>query len=130
MPVRFSDSYIDGLFAERDLDAIYHLITVIAKERSLPEQFWLFCRIYEWAPARSGVWQYYEGLQDSDFSRISEALDRFKLGELAKKYREGKTSWNGPTKASDLDAWLDAYASAIHRQVFELIAPLKDYLRN
>jgi len=131
MTVSFGNSYIDRLFAERDLAAIHQLISVVAKERPLPEEFWLFCRIYEWAPTRSGISQYYEGLHDSDFSRISQALDRFELGEIAKKYREGKTRSNDPPhQASDLDVWLDAHASQIHFQVFGLIAPLKDYLRN
>lgn len=130
MSVRFANSYIDRLFAEKDFDAIYQLISVVAKERSLPEEFWLFSRIYEWAPARSGIWQYYEGLKDSDFNHISEALDRFGLETVAQKYREGKASWNSPTRAVDLDKWLDAHATEIHGQIFELIALRIDCLRN
>jgi hypothetical protein len=130
MSVRFANSYIDRLFAEKDFAAIYHLISVVSKERSLPEEFWLFSRIYEWAPARSGVWQYYESLKDSDFNRISQSLDRFGLEAIAQKYREGKASWNGPTRAVDLDKWLDTHTQEIHDQIFDLIAPLKDCLRN
>ena len=58
MAAHFADSYVDRLFSERDFGAIYHLISVREMQRPLPEQFWLFCRVYEWAPARSGVWQY------------------------------------------------------------------------
>lgn len=128
MPARFATSYIDRLFAERDLNAIHHLISVVGNQRSLPEEFWLFCRIYEWAPSRSGVWQYYEGLPEAEFERISQALDRFGLTEIAEKYRLGKTTWNGPDQAADLDEWLDTNTQQIHSDVFNLIAPRKNCL--
>jgi hypothetical protein len=130
MAVRFADSYIDRLFAERDFDSIYQLVGVVGRERTLPEEFWLFCRIFEWAPSRSGVGQYYEGLPEDKFERISQALDRFKLAEIAQKYRYGKGTWNGPDQAADLDDWLDRHAQQIHAAVFSLIEAQKDCLRD
>src|SRR6266436_3257576 len=91
MSVRFANSYIDRLFAEKDLDGLHHLISAVGRDRPLPQQFWLFCRVLEWAPARSGVWQYYDGLSEEKFERMSQALERFGLGDLAEKYRLGKT---------------------------------------
>jgi hypothetical protein len=130
MAVRFANSYVDRLFAERDFVSIHHLISVVGRDRSLPEEFWLFCRVFEWAPSRSGVWQYYEGLPDPEFERISQALDRFGLAEIAEKYRVGKRTWDGPDKAADLDEWLETNAREIHAAVFDLIAPRKDCLRD
>ena len=130
MAVRFANSYVDRLFAERDFVAIHHLISVVSRDRSLPEEFWLFCRVFEWAPSRSGVWQYYEGLPETEFERISQALDRFGLAEIAQQYRTGKSTWDGPDQAAELDKWLDAHASEIHAAVFDLIAPRKDCLRD
>ena len=130
MAVHFANSYVDRLFAERDLVAIHHLISVVGRDRSLPEEFWLFCRVFEWAPSRSGVWQYYEGLPDAEFERISQALDGFGLTEIAEKYRIGKKTWDGPDQAADLDEWLEAHAREIHAAVFDLIAPRKDCLRD
>lgn len=129
MAAHFANSYVDRLFEERDFFALHHLISVLGVERKLPDEFWLFCSIYEWAPARSGVWQYYEGLPDEKFDRISQALDRFGLDEIAEKYRHGKRTWNGPMLASDLDAWLEANQHQIHDAVFNLIASQKDCLR-
>jgi len=128
MSVRFANSYIDRLFAEKDLGKLYHLIDVVCRDRPLPEEFWLFCRVYEWAPARSGVWQYYEGLPEEKFERVSQALERFGLAELAEKYRLGKSTWNGPDRAASLDAWLEAHAQQIHDAVFQLVAARKDCL--
>src|SRR5262245_54663900 len=130
MPMRFANSYVDRLFAERDFEAIHHLISVVSRDRSLPEEFWLFCRVFEWAPSRSGVWQYYEGLPDAEFERISQALDRFGLTEIAERFRGGKRTWDGPNQAADLDDSLEAHASEIHSAVFDLIAPRKDCLRD
>jgi hypothetical protein len=130
MGVRFANSYVDHLFAERDLGGLYHLITVVARERPLPEEFWLFCRVYEWAPARSGVWQYYEGLPDEKFQQMVGALERFGLAEIAEKYRLGKTTWNSPDHAAALDAWLDSHAQEIHDAIFRLVASQKEYLKD
>jgi hypothetical protein len=77
MVARFANSYVDRIFAERDLGAIHQLISVLDKQRPLPEEFWLFSSVYAWAPARSGVWQYYENLPDEIFQQMSQALRRF-----------------------------------------------------
>ena len=130
MSVRFANSYIDRLFAEKDLDGLHHLLSVVGRDRPLPEEFWLFCRVFEWAPARSGVWQYYEGLPEEKFERMSRALDRFGLAELAEKYRVGRSTWNGPDRAASLDAWLESHAQEIHEAAFQLVAARKDCLKD
>ncbi|MHA3774485.1 hypothetical protein ACXR0O_23420 [Verrucomicrobiota bacterium sgz303538] len=128
MAVRFARSYVDRLYAERDFYGLYHVISVIGSERLLPEEFWLFCRVYELVPARSGVWQYYEGLTDSEFERMSEALDRFGLVELAHQYRHGRSTWDGPTQAEEVDEWLDAHTREVHDAIFDLILQSKECL--
>ena len=130
MNARFADSYVDRLFSERDFGAIYHLISVREMQRPLPEEFWLFCRIYDWAPARSGVWQYYDGLADEAFMRMSRALERFGLTEIAAKYQLGKSTWNGPDRAVALDKWLDSHEQQIHEAAFSLIVDRKDFLKD
>jgi hypothetical protein len=125
---RFARSYIDRLFSEKDYGLIHHLISVIEMQKELPEEFWLFCRIFEWAPSRSGVWQYYEGLPSELFERVEKDLDRFELVEIAEKYRIGKAVWEQPEEIRKLDKWQRQNASRIHDAVFGLIAPLKDDL--
>ena len=130
MGARFANSYVDRLFAEKDLAGLYHLISVVARERPLPEEFWLFCRVYEWAPARSGVWQHYEGLPEEKFQQMLGALERFGLAEIAEKYRLGKSTWNGPDRAAGVDAWLDSHAQQVHDALFRLVAARKDCLKD
>ena len=97
-------SYVDRLFAERDLPGLYHLISVVGAERPLPEEFWLFSRLLEWVGStRSGLWQYYERLSSDTFTRMSRALEQFGLSEIAERYRFGQSSWDGPDQAASLD---------------------------
>ena len=105
-----ANTYVERIFADKDLGEIYWVIGVVEKDRRLPDEFRLFCRIYEWAPARSGVWQYYEGLPDEQFNRVNSNLDRFGLAWIAEKYRLGKRTWDGPTQAEEVDHWLDTHA--------------------
>src|SRR3954469_1883982 len=130
MTPRFAHSYVDRIFDERDFDAIHQLISVVGRDRSLPEEFWLFCRVFEWAPSRSGVWQYYEGLRETEFERIHQALERFGLVRIAEQYRAGKRACSGADQGADLDEWLEAHAPEIHAAVFALIAPQKDSLKD
>jgi hypothetical protein len=127
MPAPIAKAYVDRLFAEKDLGEIYWVISVVEKERELPEEFWLFSRIYEWPPSSEG-WQYYEGLSIEKFKRISDGLERFGLAEIAEMYRLGQRTWDGPTRATEVFAWLDVHADGIHDAIFRLIEQKKDRL--
>ena len=129
MTIEFADSYIDRLFAERDLLGLYHIITVMEQDRALPEEFWLFRRLREWAgSSRSGIWQYYESLPEEEFERMVQALDRFGLADIAERYRFGREAWNEPAQAEDLDDWIDAHEERIDEAAFDLISRRKDLL--
>ena len=128
MGVRFAKAYVDEVFAARDLDRVCHLISLVDQEPNLPEELWLFSRVYEWAPSRSGIWQYYEALPETLFLRIKSGLERYGFDELAAKFAEGRYSSGPPTFAEDFDDWLEEHASAIHAALFQLILPKKDYL--
>lgn len=131
MAIRFANSYINRLFVERDMTGLHHLISVLERDRSLPEEFWLFCRVLEWiGSTRSGVWQYYEGLSDEMFDRMSQALQRFGLAEIADRYRFGRTVWDGPDQAASLDEWIDKHEQQIESAVFDLILRRKDCLKD
>jgi hypothetical protein len=121
MVVRYSAEYLDKIFADEDLLAIYETIEVVSRARSMPEEFWLFCRIYEWAPSRSGVWQYYENLSDQKFERVSAALERCGLHDAARRYRSGKDARQDTEKMQALDSWLDTNAARLHASLFALI---------
>jgi hypothetical protein len=129
MDVRFTNSYVERLFSERDMLALYHLVGVTSRERALPGEFWLFSRLLEWVGStRSGVWQYYEGLSDETFERVCHGLDQFRLMDIAEIYRSGRSAWRGPEQAASLDEWLDAHAQQIESRAFDLIASRKELL--
>lgn len=129
MPVRFAKSYVDRLFAEKDIFELHWLISVIEQDRPLSEEFWLFCRVVEWmSSTRSGVWQYYECLPEETYQRISRALDRFGLDQIAEKFRFGHIAWKGPDQAATLDKWIDQNEQQIKCAAFNLILPRKNFL--
>jgi len=129
MSVRFANSYVDRLFAERDMAGLYHLVSVTSRERQLPEEFWLLYRIVEWVGStRSGVWQYYESLSDETFRRMSRALRQFGLSDVADKYEFGHADWRGPEQAASLDAWIDKHEQQMYSGAFDLIPTKKDSL--
>ena len=131
MAVRFAKSYVERLFAERDMLGLYHLIGVVGAERPLPEEFWLFNRLLEWVGStRSGVWQYYEGLPADTFTRMTRTLEQFGLSEIREQYRFGQSAWNGPNQAASLDQWIDGHEQQIESAAFELIAARKDDLNH
>jgi hypothetical protein len=130
MVARFANLYVDRIFAERDLGAIHQLISVLDKQRQLPDEFWLFYQVYAWAPARSGVWQHYENLPDEFFQKMRQTMRRFGLVEIAEKYELGKKTWDGPDRAAALDSWLDTHAQQIHDAIFALILVRKDCLNH
>jgi len=126
MAVRFANSYIERLFAERDMAKLYHLISLMERERILPEEFWLFSRIQEWlGSTRSGVWQYYDTLSDEHFERMHRDLLRFGLVEVAEKYRFGRDVWDGPDRADSLDKWIWKHDAQIESAAFDLILERK-----
>lgn len=126
----FADLYIDKLFTERDMLGLYQVIIAVEQDRVLPEEFWLFCRLLEWAGStRSGSWQYYERLSGELFGRMSRVLDGFGLAEIAEKYRSGRDLWNKPDGADSLDEWVDAHQQQIESAAFDLILRCKDFLK-
>jgi hypothetical protein len=130
MSVSFANAYIDRLFAEKDMPGLHHLISVMERDKALPEEFWLFSRILEWlGSVRSGIYQYYEGIPRDKFKEIGQTLDQFKLTDLAERYRYGMSVWNGPDKASDLDEWIYKNEDEVQNIVFQLISQRQDCLK-
>ncbi len=121
MEAKFSSSYIERLFRERDFDSLHQVISVVEAERPLPEEFWLFCRLFEWAPSRSGVWQYYEGTPAETVNRVLASLNQFQLTAIAAKYAAGANSGSATQSLDTLDDWLEANAAVVHSAAFQFI---------
>ena len=128
MTIRFAQADIDRFFAERDVQALYWVIGVLAQQQSLPEECWFFCRLLEWVGAtRSGVWQHYEGLATETFVRMSRDLDEFGLPQLAERYRAGERAWQTPEQCEGLDRWLDAHEQEVYDAATAVLARRRDY---
>ena len=129
MTARYSSRFIDQLFEDQDLSTLHQVIEVVYQTRTLPEEFWLFCRIFEWAPSRSGVWQYYEGLRAEKGERIAAALHRLGFRDIEQRYRSGFNAASDARKMTTLDAWLADNAQDIHARILALIRPHRDLLK-
>ncbi|HWB59656.1 MAG TPA: hypothetical protein VG733_09190 [Chthoniobacteraceae bacterium] len=131
MTVKFADSYIDRLFAEKDIPLLHQMVSAVSKERPLPDEFWLFRRLVEWSgSSKSGVWQFYEGIDEPEYEQIAHALPWFDLHEIAEQFRGGKNSSLAPDRGATLGQWIDAHEQEIHAAAFNLILPYKDLLRS
>jgi hypothetical protein len=130
MHPRFAESYVENLLTQKDLSGLHHSISVVEKDRELPKQCWLFCRLLEWEGSiRSGVWQYYEGIPRGEYERIVKALDEFAMKELVDKYRNGMTAWNTDDRADGLDKWIDANQEFIVAELIRLVDSCREALK-
>jgi len=130
MRPRFAESYVENLFAQKDLVGLHHLISVVEKDRELPKQCWLFCRLLEWeGSTRSGVWQYYEGIPRDKYEKIAQALDEAGLRGLVEKYRDGMNVWNTDERANGLDRWIDANHEFIGAELMRLLDDCRETLK-
>ena|SRR5215207_4342207 len=125
MGVRFTKGYVDEVFAARDYWRLHHLISLVNKEPDLPEELWLFNRIFEWS---CSDWQYYEHIRVEEFQRILTDLEQFGLGAIGKKFREGKLVWDDPELLPAFEAWLQAHAKEIAASVFALAERRRDFV--
>ena len=130
MHPRFAESYVERLFEQKDLLGLHQLISTLERDRELPKQCWLFCRLLEWeGSCRLGIWQYYEGTQQEEFEKIGRALDDAGLKELAHKYRYGMTAWKNDDIASALDKWIDSNQEFISAQLMCLLVSCREVLK-
>jgi hypothetical protein len=129
MVVRYAKSYVDQLYEAKDIFALDGVIDVVGRDRDLPEQFWLFKRLFAWCGwSRSGIWQYYEAFSPADFQAVASALERFGLRELAQRYRSGMESWQKTKGCDELDRWIDTHQAELQGAAFRLIANDRHYL--
>lgn len=123
MNVRYAQSYIDGLYASRDLPAIYDVVCVVGRDRHLSDEFLVFRWLWEWRGSRrSGIWQYYEGIARQDFEKISRAFDQFGIANLAMRYRHGMTVWEDEAESEALTKWMYDHNQEIEDAAFKIIA--------
>ncbi len=122
MIVRYAKDYLDRLYDTKNVFALYSVISVVSRQRSLPEQFWLFLRLWDWCcSTRSGIWQYYEAVPAAEFEFMVGALERFGLRELAERYQAGMTAWRRPEGCGELDLWIDGHWDELEATAFRLI---------
>ena len=120
---RYAKSYIDQLYEAKDMSTLEGVIEVVGRDRQLPDQFWVSKRLFAWAGwSRSGIWQYYEAISREEFEAVASALERFRLPELAARYRSGMEIWRQQGGCDELDRWIDAHWAEIESAAFQLIA--------
>jgi hypothetical protein len=125
----YTKSYIDRLYGAKDVSTLFDVISVVGRHRTLPEEFSLFLRLWNWCcMTRSGIWQYYEGVHADDFESMALTLERFGLLELAHRYRSGMATWKEPESCTELDAWIDGHWQEVEATAFGLIARSRDSL--
>jgi len=122
MAVRYAKTYVDRTCNSRDVFTLYDIVRTLDADRSLPEPFKLLVRMWEWCcSTRSGIWQYYENIPLAEFQGIANMMDRYRLGEIAKRYRNGMDNWEEPEYCGDLDTWIDENWDNIENAAMALV---------
>ncbi len=125
MVAQYAKSYIDQLYEAKDIFALHGVISVIGKQRQLPEQFPVFIGLWDWVcSTRSGIYQYYECMEHrdiSEFESLADGLVRFGLAEIAARYRSGVATWRDDL-CEPLDRWIDEHMRELEAAAFGLIA--------
>jgi hypothetical protein len=125
MGVRFTKGYVDEVFAGRDYSRLYHLISLVDEEPDLPEELWLFNRMFEWS---CSDWQFYEHISVEKFHRILADLEQVGLDAISQKFREGKLVWDDPELLPAFEGWLEAHAKQIAATIFVLAERRRGFL--
>jgi hypothetical protein len=119
----YAKSYVADLIEARDVFGLQQVVAAEARQRALPEEFWLFGELLAWSGStRSGVWQYYESVRSKDFKRALRGLKQFGLDELARWYENGRDTWKDPEPCQELDQWLTDHEEQVHATLLRLIA--------
>jgi hypothetical protein len=129
MRARFDPSYVKGIIEAKDQSKLYHLLSILEKNLSLPDELWLSLRLQEWSGSdRSGVWEYYEGVSTEKFAKMHQALAFFGLREIADKYSLGMAEWNNSHRCDALEKWLWSNDTGIVEAIFNLAISRKEWL--
>ena len=129
MKVRIASAYVDRLLAEKDLLGLYQIVGIRSEEGELPLECWLFARLLDWEGAtRSGVWQYYEGLAEDTFQRVSLALEQAGFPDIAEQYRYGRSAWEVPEQIASVDRWIDDHQIRIKAAALSLLTSCRSFL--
>ena len=130
MDPRYSEAYVEQIIHERDGDRLHQLLSVLARRATLPDDLWAFNRMLEWLGSiRSGVWQYYGGIDQSDFGRLQDWLLRVDLPELHARYTAGMVEFSAGGDGSQLDRWIDEHDSEILAALWQRVTPHCDWLK-
>jgi hypothetical protein len=130
MEPRYAPSFVEQIVRERDEAKLYQLLSVLARRATLPDELWAFARVLEWLGSiRSGVWQYYEGIDREVFERLGTWLSQVGWHEIHARYTGGMTEHLAGGNCADLDRWLDQHDAEIMTALWELVAPLTDWLK-
>ena len=121
MEPRYSGTYVDQLVETRDNLALYQLISVVGRRAELPDELWAFNRVLEWlGSTRSGVWQYYEAVDQGVLSRLDAWFSRVGWQDLGDRYAEGMRDVAAGGNCDDLDRWLDEHEDDIIARLWSL----------
>ncbi len=127
MAVEYAPSYIDALFARKDVSGLHTVVSVRARTHSLPEECVIFLRILEWlGPDRAGSWQHYQTMTDAQYSETCRLLCKFGMTDVLEVFRAGREEADGPARVDD---WLYAHGGEVQRQLLRILESVAEVLK-
>lgn len=125
-------SYINRVFQDADYQGLVWLTSWIcaadafdmnAADYGLSQPLFVLVEGLSWFAhsARSGVITYFEATPPERQTAMLQALEAEGApDQFAEKYRLGMNTWKNPTKAAELDRWLDENDEANNRYLWSL----------
>jgi len=129
---RFSDTYIDNLFASGTYDALVELAGIICgwsgfaeqhPDRGLPPVALVFLETLTWFSQgiRSGSWTYFEATSVERQLAVLSYLEGIAPAEFVERYREGVEHWRDQERMRDHDRWIDSNESVCNQWLINLL---------
>ena len=120
MAQKFSQSYLDALFAAPEFDKLVEIYQYFpgskmyrgeAPDYGLPLPAFVFQEILTWSSQsiRSGVWTYYEATPRARQEAMHRALECEAPSGYAATYSLGMETWQDDVQCQGVDEWIAAH---------------------
>ncbi|MFJ5767859.1 hypothetical protein ACIP9C_21160 [Lysinibacillus sp. NPDC093210] len=132
--MKFNKTYIDNFFNNiNDYNSMAELFIIAygeLKEQShLPDWYVELREIINWQSQsnRSGVWTYYEILNDSSAATLIGRLKAKEENEILTKYMMGINKYSDETLMVHIDKWIWENEEIIHQYLTDVLISNKDW---
>jgi hypothetical protein len=132
--MKFNKTYIDNYFNNvNDYHSMAELFTIayfeFRERSSLPDWYVELSEIMNWQSQsdRSGVWTYYEILNDSSAATLISRLEAKEENEILTMYKLGINKYSDETIMEHIDKWIWKNEEKLYKYLTDIFISNKDW---